>query len=692
MANRLSRETSPYLLQHAGHAVDWYPWATEALERARQEDKPIFLSIGYSACHWCHAMAHESFENAQIAEFLNRRFVCIKVDREEHPELDHLYMEAVQVLSGHGGWPMSVFLTPALEPFFGGTYWPPTPRGSMPGFLQVLGAVDEAWRTQREKVLHQARTLKAMLREEAREGMACDAAPGRELLDQAYAVLSRTFDPTWGGFGTAPKFPTPLDLRFLLRRWGRAREKPALDMVRTTLDHMAAGGIYDHLGGGFHRYSTDQRWLVPHFEKMLYDQALLSVCYLEAWQATGDPRYARIVRETLDYVLRDMTDPVGGFHSTEDADSDGQEGLYYLWTLDEVRRVLGPEKAEAFAHVYGVTAAGNFEGRNILHLPKTIEQVAGIGPRDLEELRAELAASRRALCEARSKRIRPGKDDKVLVGWNGLMIEALARAAAVLGEPRYLRAAGQAADFLLTNLRREDGRLWHTWRAGRASVDGLLDDYAALANGLLSLYEAEFDERWIDAALRLAEPMVARFSDRARGGFFMAAADHGSLILRKKDVFDSATPSGGALATTVLWRLGRLCAQGDFLELAEKALEDALPRMKRWPMGTAQWRLALDTALGPTPEVVVLGSHDEAATAEVLEQLRRRYIPDKTVVFRRDAPTGACRSMALEGMFRGKASIPPGPTVYVCEDFTCRAPVSGKVAALDTVAALGSVV
>ncbi|MCR4413577.1 MAG: thioredoxin domain-containing protein, partial [Thermoguttaceae bacterium] len=669
-----------------------YPWGAEALERARQEDKPIFLSIGYSACHWCHVMAHESFENARIAEFLNSRFVCIKVDREEHPELDHLYMEAVQMLSGHGGWPMSVFLTPELEPFFGGTYWPPAPRGPMPGFLQVLAAVDEAWRTRREDILQQARTLTALLRDDAREGVSGGAAPGRDLLDQAYATLSRAFDATWGGFGGAPKFPQPLHLRLLLRRWGRSGEKAALDMVRVTLDRMAAGGIYDHLGGGFHRYSTDPRWLVPHFEKMLYDNALLSVCYLEAWQATGDPRYARIVRETLDYVLCDMTDPAGGFHSTEDADSEGREGLYYLWTLDEVRRVLGPEKAETFAYVYDVTASGNFEGRNILNLPKTIEQVARLRQRDLGELEGELAAGRRALFEARSKRIRPGRDDKVVVAWNGLMIEALARAAAALGEPRYLRAARTAADFLLTDLRRDDGRLWHTWRAGRPSIDGFLDDYAALVNGLLWLYEAEFDERWIDEALRLAEQMVDRFADRDRGGFFMAAADHGSLIVRKKDLFDSATPSGGGLATAVLGRLGRLCGRGDFLELAERALQDALPRMEQFPMGTAQWLLALDTALGPTPEVVVLGSLDEAATGEVLDRLRRRYIPDKIVAFRRDASTGGRRSPALEGIFGGKASIPPGPTVYVCENFTCQAPVSGKDAALGAVAALGSVV
>ena len=436
MSNRLSSEISPYLLQHADNPVDWYPWSAEALERAREEDKPIFLSIGYSACHWCHVMAHESFQSGPIARLLNEHFIPIKVDREERPELDQLYMEAVQMMTGSGGWPLSVFLTPSLQPFFGGTYWPPQSRGGMPGFDQVLRAVADAWKNRRDQALEHAEKLTQLLRDVRLGGESAGpsaAEPGPELLRNADAVLARSFDPHCGGFGTAPKFPHPLDLRLLLRSWRRTGQGPLLSMVTTTLDRMAAGGIYDHLGGGFHRYSTDARWLVPHFEKMLYDNALLAVAYLEAWQATHNGQYAQVVRETLDYLLREMTAPEGGFYSTEDADSEGEEGKFYLWRPAEVAAVLGPQAAHAFCHVYDVSEPGNFEGRNILNRSKTPSQSAVILGRSVEELEAELASSRRRLLEARAARVRPGRDDKVLVSWNGLMIDALARSVRRLG-------------------------------------------------------------------------------------------------------------------------------------------------------------------------------------------------------------------------------------------------------------------
>ncbi|HKD35689.1 MAG TPA: thioredoxin domain-containing protein, partial [Pirellulales bacterium] len=507
MPNHLATETSPYLLQHKDNPVDWYPWGPKALERAKAEQKPIFLSIGYSACHWCHVMEHESFENPRIARLLNEHFVSIKVDREERPDLDQIYMNAVQMLTGRGGWPMSVFLTPDLQPFYGGTYWPDSPRGGMPGFDQVLDAVAAAWRDRREEMTAQADELTKHLRGSAIPA-AGDGELSERLLRQAETALERSFDPRHGGFGGAPKFPHPMDLRLLLRVWKRNQRDSMLQVITTTLDKMAAGGIYDHLGGGFHRYSVDDRWLVPHFEKMLYDNALLAAAYVEGYLATGRADYARVARETLDYILRDMTDPAGGIYSTEDADSEGEEGKFYVWTPSEIAAVLGPSAAEIFCYVYDVTDEGNFEHKSILNLPKTIEQCARIKQLDADKLRTDLAEWRAKLLAARGNRIRPGRDDKVLVSWNGLAIDALAQAAGALDEPRYLAAAKSAADFILTRMSRPDGRLLHTWR-GEAKLDAYLDDYAALCNGLVSLYEAGFDEHYIDEAVRLAKIMLA---------------------------------------------------------------------------------------------------------------------------------------------------------------------------------------
>ncbi len=686
MANLLANETSPYLLQHADNTVGWHPWGAEAHSVARDEDKPIFLSIGYSACHWCHVMAHESFADPEVARLLNEAFISIKVDREEHPELDQLYMEAVQIMTGHGGWPMSVFLTPDLEPFYGGTYWPPEPRGGMPGFKQVLAAVADAWKTRRGDAVRQAKQLAELLGEPA-EGQTA-APPTHHLFDLAEATLSRSFDPVFGGFGAAPKFPHPIDLRLLLRRWFRTGKPSLLTMVSTTLDKMAAGGMYDPLGGGFHRYSVDERWLVPHFEKMLYDNALLARCYLEAWQATGDPEYARIVRETLDYVLRDMTDPAGGFYSSEDADSEGHEGLFYLWTIGEIQRVLGREASQVFCYVYDVTEEGNFEGRNILSRPKTIAQCARILGRDAGQLEAMLADSRRKLFEVRQHRVRPGRDDKVLLSWNGLMIDSLARAGAALGEPRYLGAAVRAAEFALAQMRQSDGRLRHTWRRGRTAVDGLLEDYASLADALVTLYESQFDERWIDEAIGLADALLARFGDEKGGGFYTAAADHGSLLVRKKDMIDSSVPSGSGLAASALLRLAKLCGRNDYRVAAEAALSASVPIMERVPLAAGQMLLVADLCLGPTPEVVIVGSGDAAANAEVLSALQQIHLPSRVAAFRDPMQATAHRSPALAGLFEGKTPPTDGPTLYVCENFACRAPVHGTTAVVSALSNL----
>ncbi len=674
MSNRLAHETSPYLLQHANNPVDWYPWGAEALERAKREQRPIFLSIGYSACHWCHVMEHESFESEAIARRLNDGFVCIKVDREERPDLDQVYMTAVQAMTGRGGWPMSVFLTPDLQPFYGGTYWPPTGRMGMPGFDQVIDAVLDAWHQRREQVVQQADELTAELR---RAG-SMPLPPG-ELSDRplraAEAALERIFDHRLGGFGGAPKFPHPMDLRLLLRRWRRSPRDAVLGMVTLTLDRMAAGGIYDQLGGGFHRYSVDERWLVPHFEKMLYDNALLSMCYVEAYQATGHEDYARVARETFDFVLRDMTAPEGGFYSTLDADSEGEEGKFYVWTPAEVEQILGPQRAKTFCYVYDVSDEGNFEGHNILNLPKTLEQCAKILGRDLAELTAELSASRQELLAVRNRRVWPGLDDKVLVSWNGLMIDSLAYAAGALGEPRYLAAARQAADFLWNRLR-ADGRLLHTWRKGQAKLSAYLDDYACLANAFVTLYENSLEERWIDAAVQLADVVLAQFADRQSGGFHYTADDHEPLIARQKDVQDGATPSGNSMAVTFLLRLGKLCGRAADLEAAHRTLTAFAGLLEKHPTAAGQMLIALDFYLGPTPELVLVD-----APEELRGEIGRRYLPNKVFASR----PGEGRSAALEGAFAGKAAAGDQPALYVCENFACQSPVVGREAILATI-------
>ncbi|HEX3870134.1 MAG TPA: thioredoxin domain-containing protein [Pirellulales bacterium] len=688
--NRLASETSPYLLQHAGNPVDWYAWGPEAFDAAKAQDKPIFLSIGYSACHWCHVMEHESFEDAAIAGLMNERFVNIKVDREERPDLDQIYMQAVQLMTGRGGWPMSVFLTHELKPFYGGTYWPPHPKFGMPGFDQVLEGVSNAWRERREAVLEQARQLTSNLdgvdEPSAKPTSIAPSATPRsgEPLIKAASQLERTFDARNGGFGGAPKFPHALDLRLLLRVWRHTPRDELLAIVTTTLDKMADGGIYDHLGGGFHRYSVDERWLVPHFEKMLYDNAMLLPAYLEAYQVTGNDRYARVVRETADYVLRDMTDSGGGFYSTEDADSEGVEGKFYVWTPKEVEDVLGADAAETFCHVYDVTDTGNFEEANILNVSKTLAQSAALLFREPADLEAELIESRQKLLAAREKRVRPGRDDKVLVSWNALMIDALAAAGAVLNEPKYVNAATRAADFLWANLRTKDGRLLHTWRAGQAKVTAYLDDYATLASALVTLYEASADERWIDAAIRLANDMLAHFADSTEGGFFFTADDHETLIARPKDMLDSSVPSGNAMAATALVRLGKLCGRADYFEAANRTLTAASKLMERAPAAAGQMLLALDLWVGPTHELVLVAPVDDRNPASLLHEVQRPFWPEKLVA-RRPA---AGSSRALDAIFADRTARDGQVTLYVCENFACQAPLVGRDAIVAEVARL----
>ncbi len=678
MSNQLARESSPYLLQHKENPVDWFPWGEAAIEKARAERKPIFLSIGYSACHWCHVMEHESFENETLAAKLNESFVSIKVDREERPDLDQLYMNAVQVMTGRGGWPMSVFLTPELKPFYGGTYWPPTARMGMPGFGDVLDGVLDAWNNRHDQVTSQADRLTDYL-VGAAELTGSAGEVDVSLLTRAATQLERVFDRTHGGFGRAPKFPHPLDLMVLLRVWKRTERDGWLDMVRVTLDKMAAGGVYDQLGGGFHRYSVDERWLVPHFEKMLYDNALLSAVYVEAYQATGDKAYADTAHGIYQYVLREMTDPAGGFYSTQDADSEGVEGKFFVWTPDEIRALLGEAAGDTFCYVYDVTEEGNFEGHNILNRQRPLIEYAKQLGRDADELQRELAESRQCLLQARSRRIKPALDDKVLVNWNGLMIDSLARAAGPLGEEKYLKAAAAAGEFIWVHVRDEAGRLRHLWRR-RAKFAAYLDDYAALMNGYVSLYEASFDETWIIRACELADSILSDFEDAESGGFYYTANDHEQLIARQKDATDNATPSGGSLATYGLLRLGKLTGAGRYLDAAARSLSVSATLMEESPMGTGQMLMAADFYLGPTPEWVLIGNSQQSPTQEVLTQVRRQYGPNRVLACRQSIVENGS---PLDKLFAGKESDGREPALYVCQDFACEEPVFGKEAALE---------
>jgi uncharacterized protein YyaL (SSP411 family) len=677
--NRLAHESSPYLRQHAHNPVDWFPWGPEALERARRLDRPIFLSVGYSACHWCHVMEHESFEDPEVARLLNDHFVSIKVDREERPDLDQIYMTAVQLLTQHGGWPMSVWLTPDLKPFYGGTYFPPADRHGLPGFLRLLLALIDAWENRRGEVIQSAGQITDHLRQ-ATQHLPEGGDLGRDLIRNVPAALGRAYDSTFGGFGSAPKFPHSMDLRVLLRAWKRFGDDHALHMVRHTLDRMAMGGIYDHLGGGFHRYSTDARWLVPHFEKMLYDNALLVPVYLEAYQATGEPSYRRVAEETLAYVRREMTGPEGGFYSTQDADSEGVEGRFYVWSAREVEEVLGKALAEGFGYIYDVTPEGNWEGHNILNRAHTDAQDARLLGLSEEELRRRLAEGRQKLFEVRSRRVWPGRDEKVLTAWNGLMIAAFAQAAQVLDEPSYAADASRAADFLLTRMRAPDGRLLRTTSSGSPpKLNGYLEDYAFLTDALVSLYEATFELRWVEAALGLAAVMLDQFWDTQAGGFFFTGRDHEALIARTKDPQDNAVPSGNSMAVTALLRLARLTGRDELRDRAEATLRLFRGLLAGYPMAAGQWLTALDFDLGPVQEFAVVGDPAARDTRRVLRAIRGGFRPNKVVALRPAGAAGAEAERVLP-LLAGKAAD-GAVTTYLCQDFTCQAPLIGIEAA-----------
>jgi len=669
--NRLINETSPYLLQHAHNPVDWFPWGEEALETARREQKPILLSIGYSACHWCHVMEHESFENAAIAKLMNDNFVNIKVDREERPDLDQIYMSAVQMMTHHGGWPMTVFLTPDTVPFYAGTYFPPEDRYNMPGFPRVLISVADAFRERPDDVQQTAESVLSELKRSTTTAESSELL-STELLDTAYRGMIKGYDSTNGGFGGAPKFPPAMSLEFLLHTFYRTANQEALEIVRYTCRKMADGGIYDQLGGGFHRYSTDARWLVPHFEKMLYDNALLSRLYLHYYQVSRDETARVVAAGILDYVVREMTDPAGGFYSTQDADSEGVEGKFFVWSKDEIKALLGQRDAELFAAYYNVTSAGNFEDENILNVTRELSEVAAAEHVTVEELSASLDQARRILFAAREKRVKPGRDEKILTAWNGLMLASFAEAAAILNRPDYLEIARNNARFVLENLRR-DGLLLRTCKDGHARLNAYLEDYAFFTDGLVSLFETSGEIQWLEEAFALSATMIDEFWDDEEGAFFFTGRSHEDLLVRSKDFFDNATPAGNSVAAEVLLRIGLLTDNSDYQRRAATILRLMATTVQRYPSGFGRLLCALDFYVGTPKEIAVIGSAGTSETQPLLAEIWSLYLPNRVVA---QGSPGDTRATALVPLLRDRTPLENKATAFVCEHFTCKTPVT----------------
>lgn len=659
-SNRLAEETSPYLIQHSHNPVDWYPWGEDALTRAKAEDKPMLLSIGYSACHWCHVMAHESFENDETASLMNASFINIKVDREERPDLDAVYMDAVQAMTGNGGWPLTVFLTPHGRPFYGGTYFPPEDRYGMPGFPRVLRAVADFYRTRRGELEEVAGQITSTL--QAQVSPVADARPLETgVLSEAFSALKRDFDALNGGFGTAPKFPQPLILEFLLRYHHRTDDEDALHMTTATMEKMARAGIYDQIGGGFHRYATDSKWLVPHFEKMLYDNALLSRAYLHAHVVTGTQLFRCIAEQTIDYVLREMTGPEGGFYSSQDADSEGAEGRYYLWTPGEIRQILGEKTARIVIEHFGVTDQGNFEGRSILHMPNQASQP------DPDTIRQ----AKGSLLRAREQRVRPGRDDKVLASWNGLMLASLAEAACVLNRDDYLVAAEANGLFLLRSMM-SDGYLKHTCKEGQSGVEGFLEDYALVIQSFIGLHLATFSGDWLRQAIRLAHVMIESFWDESTGVFYDTGRRHEHLLIRPSSTGDGAMPSGSSAATSALTTISRLTGDRRLENIAGRSLQAMQDRMARHPLGFGNWLSALDLFLSAPKEIVIVGSPNDTATADLLRILCNTWLPTSIVVAVDPGDRSPVEDLAL---LQNRPMLDDKPTVYICERHTCQTPI-----------------
>ncbi len=667
--NRLIDERSPYLLQHAENPVDWYPWGDEAFQKAKAEARPIFLSIGYSTCHWCHVMAHESFEDEEVARVLNDHFVSIKVDREERPDIDTIYMSVCQAITLRGGWPLSLFMTPEAKPFYAGTYFPKIGRMGTPGFLDILVQIAAAWESDRQRLLEASDKITRGVQPRAGHDAGMDLDP--DTLRKGYDQLRQAFDHRWGGFGSAPKFPTPHNHTFLLRWWGRSGDPGALDMVERSLEAMRWGGIYDQFGFGFHRYSVDEKWLVPHFEKMLYDQAMLAMAYTEAYQATGKERYARVAREILAYVIRDMTDPDGGFYTGEDADSEGKEGLFYVWTPAQVREVLGKERTELVCRFYDIGPHGNFEeGRSIPHVRIPAAEFAAREKMEVGELEQLLEKARERLFEAREKRIHPLKDDKVLTSWNGLMIAAMAKAYQALGDEALGEAARRAADFICGTMEKSDARLYRRYRQGEVAQPGFADDYAFMVWGLVDLYEATLDLGYLEEAIRLNQVMLQLFWDEDHGGVFFTGREHERLIAQNKEIYDGAVPSSNSVAALNLIRLGRTTGAPDLTDKAMQVARAFAKRIRAYPSAYTQFLAALEFMIGPGQEIVVVGGPRGERTRALVKAVHRAFLPNKVLLLRPESEPDE-RLARLAPPAKDLSGGEGGPAVYVCEGSLC---------------------
>ncbi len=671
-SNRLVHETSPYLLQHAHNPVEWFPWGPEALDKARKENKPIFLSIGYSACHWCHVMAHESFEDAETAKLMNQWFVNIKVDREERPDVDALYMKALVELTGHGGWPLSMFLTPDQKPFFGGTYYPPSKKYNRPGFADVLTQVHERFSGQHSEVETRADQILTKLGS-SQTGHAKGNLPDITLIDQAVDMLEQRFDVDYGGFGSGMKFPEPMVYTLLLRHWQRSGTQPPLEMLDKSLTRMAEGGINDQLAGGFHRYSTDKEWAVPHFEKMLYDNALLAKLFIETFQATKQEIYKNTASETLDYVLNELTSAEGAFYSSQDADTAGGEGEYYVWELKEVLNLLGPRHAKVFARYYGVTSSGNIGKKNVLRIKESMEKVSEAEGIAIFEVQHILSKGKETLLEARAKRQKPATDEKIITAWNGLMITAFSLGASVLGEEKYLTAARSGAAFIWDH-QWSDAGLLRIYKDGESKIHGCLDDYAYFLQGLLVLYETSFEFEWIDKARKVADKMIDEFWDVSNAGFYITGKSQAPLVTRLKNPADEAIPSANAIAVLALVTLGRVTGKGEYQKKAEETLVAYQPRIEKSPPAFTGCLSALDTFLSSPTEVIFTGPKDHPAFKEMQATVQEDYRPNKILLWSENEQTQ--KELPLT---QGKTAVKGEPTVYLCQKQTCHPPVqSGK--------------
>ena len=685
--NRLKDEKSPYLLQHADNPVDWYPWGEDAFEKARQEDKPIFLSIGYSTCHWCHVMADESFEDEEIAKLLNKVFVSIKVDREERPDIDTIYMSICQLLTGSGGWPLTIIMTPDKKPFFAATYIPKENRFGRTGMRELIPQIQKLWITKRDEIVNSANSITSSLTSASKD--APTDTLNESTLKDTYHQLSQRFDTLNGGFGSAPKFPTPHHFSFLLRYWKRSGDDTALHMVEKTLSSMRRGGIYDHVGFGFHRYATDEKWRVPHFEKMLYDQALLAMAYTEAFQATGKKEYGQTAQEIFTYVMRDLTSPEGRFYSAEDADSEGEEGKFYLWSHEEIHSILSQEESELIRKIFNIEKDGNFSeestrrtiGMNILYLKKSLPEIASDLKLTEQSLQDLLGTARAKLFRARKARIHPHKDDKILTDWNGLMIAAFAKGAQVFNEPLYTETAKNAVTFIFNTMRRADGRLLHRYRDTQAGIPALIDDYAFLVWGLLELYETSFEAPYLRKAGELTQEMIAHFWDEGNGGFYFTPDDGEPLITRPKELYDGALPSGNSVALSNLLRLARSTANTDYQEKAAHLVQLFSPAVKQAPSAYTQLMVGLDFALGPSYEVVIVGTPGAEDTRAMVRALRKEFLPHKVVLFKpssSDTPEIA----HLAPFTKDLSSINNHTTAYICRNYSCTLPTTSIDTAL----------